>query len=269
MKHRSILLFVVTAFLISGCTAKTPEPTQESTPVALKASPKAVTEPSASELLGQKLKKEMAYEDLRKTVLADGWLPLVTPECKENVGGEAKICDQQPEVEACSGDGHCNMLFAHNDGYSKLKVGTYGGLVKFFEFSTLPIDNAAIACPSLDFEEFLKSFAKDKNVQTAFTQSLVKVTKYIDDDEKGYVESTIYFEKSDYHDFFLSYVKNNFFVVDSAGTLSPAPVFPEIKHESNDAYMVKLPDDPESSSYRFRKKNGCWHLAEDPEPAAS
>ncbi len=269
MKHRSTFLFVATAFLISGCTAKTPESTQETTPVALETPQKTVKALSASELLGQKLKNGMAYEDLRKVVLTDGWLPLVTPECKENVGGEAKICDQQPEVEACSGDGHCNMFFAHDDGYSKLKVGTYGDLVKFFEISTLPVDDISIACPSHDFEEFLKRFAKDKNIQAAFTRPLVKVTKYIDDEEKGYVESTIYFEKSDYRDFFLSYVNNNFFVVDSAGVLSPSPVFPEIKQESNDSYMVKLPDDPESSSYRFRKKNGCWHLAEDPEPAAS
>lgn len=269
MKHRSTFLFVATAFLISGCTAKTPEPNQETTPVVLEAPQKADKALSASELLGQKLKTGMAYEDLRKIVLANGWLPLVTPECKENVGGEAKICDQQPEVEACSGDGHCNMFFANSDGYSKLKVGTYGDLVKFFDFSSVPVNDNSIVCPSQDFEEFLKSFSKDKNIQTAFTMPLVKVTNYIDDDEKGYVESTTYVEKSDYHAFFLTYAKNNFFVVDSAGTLSASPVLPEIKHESDDTYMVKLPDDPESSSYRFRKMNGCWNLAEDPEPAAS
>lgn len=269
MKHKSFLLFSATTFLISGCTAKTPETDTQSPPVVLEAPSKAIVEQSATDLLGQKLKKEMAYEDLRKTVLADGWLPLVTPECKENVGGEAKICDQQPEVEACSGDGNCNMFFAHSDGYTKLKVGTYGDFVKFFEFSALPVDNASIACPSQNFEEFLKNFAKDKNIQSAFTQPLVKVTKYIDDDEKGYVESTIYVEKSDYRDFFLSYVNNDFFVVDSAGALSSSPVFPDIKHEPDNAYMVKLPDDPESSSYRFRNKNGCWYLTEDPEPAAS
>ena len=137
----------------------------------------------------------MDYEVLKKIVLADGWLPLVTPECKENVGGEAKICYQQPEVESCSGDGHCNMLFAHDNDYAKLKVGIYGDLVKFFEFKDIPIDKNTIACPSQDFEQFFKSFAEDKNIQTAFTQALVKVAKYIDDDERGYVEVMVFYEK--------------------------------------------------------------------------
>ncbi len=266
MKQRSILLFAATALLISGCTAKTPEPSQETTPVVLEAPPRAVVEPSASELLGQKLKKEMAYEDLRKTVLADGWLPLVTPECKENIGGEAKICDQQPEVESCSGDGHCNMLFAHGDGYTKLKVGIYDGLVKFFEFSALPLDNAAIACPSQDFEVFLKHFASEKAVKDAFTAPLIKVEELVDDEQKGYGYRTVYQPRSNYKDFDLQAKEDGFHVLDGNDEADPIASKIDIQPEGKNQYFIKFQYGmSEGNSYKFKKFKDCWYLTEDPE----
>lgn len=265
MKHRSTFLFAATAFLISGCTAKTPEPNQETTPVALEAPQKAAKALSASELLGQKLKNGMAYEDFRKIVLANGWLPLVTPECRENVGGEAKICYQQPEVEACSGDGHCNMFFANSDG-SKLKVGTYGDLVKFFEFSAMPIDNAATSCPSQDFEAFLKSFASDKAMQKTFTTSLVRVEELVDDYDKGYSSRSIYLNKSDYKDFDLVAKEDGFHVLDSDDKASPTVTAIDIKPDGSEQYIVRFAYGmSEGNSYKFKKLKDCWYLTEDPE----
>jgi hypothetical protein len=82
-----------------------------------------ITEPQ--ELAGL-LTKGMAYADLRKAALQNGWLPLPSPNCKSNVGGTAAVCDEIPEVNACSGDGHCLMFFEHRLEKTKLSVSTYG-----------------------------------------------------------------------------------------------------------------------------------------------
>jgi hypothetical protein len=81
--------------------------------------------PSAYFLEGQ-LTKDMAYGDLRKTALTNGWVPLASPNCKSNVGGAALVCDQIPEVNACSGDGYCLMFFQHVNSGKRLSVTTYG-----------------------------------------------------------------------------------------------------------------------------------------------
>lgn len=72
------------------------------------------------------LKKDMSYADLRKQLLADNWQPIVDPECKQNVGGTALICEQITELESCSGDGYCKMNFQHKTNRTKLTVITYG-----------------------------------------------------------------------------------------------------------------------------------------------
>jgi hypothetical protein len=220
---------------------------------------------SAAEALEKKLTKEMPYADLRKIVLAEGWLPLVEPDCKENVGGEALICSQQPEVESCSGDGHCNMQFAHSASQTKLYVGTYADNTKSWEFSSTVTDEKTVGCPSQNFEEFLKKFASDKTVQTAFTLPLVKVEELVDDNEKGFSERSVYFNKSDYDDFNLAYVKDGFHAV-FHGDVGPKPINVELKPEATDSYFVKfMYGVSEGNSYRFKNQGGCWQLAEDPE----
>jgi hypothetical protein len=81
--------------------------------------------PSAHFLESQ-LTKGMAYADLRKTALTNGWVPLASPNCKTNVGGAALVCDQIPEVNACSGDGYCLMFFKHVNSGKRFSVSTYG-----------------------------------------------------------------------------------------------------------------------------------------------
>ncbi len=85
------------------------------------------------------LSKNMPYADLRRIVMSKGWIPLVDPECKRNVGGTATICESSPELEACSGDGYCKMNFEHMSGGKKLSVGTYGrpALVRWWEIGKL------------------------------------------------------------------------------------------------------------------------------------
>ncbi len=268
MKHRSTFLFVATAFLISGCTAKTPEPNQETTPGVLEAPQKAVKALSASELLGQKLKNGMAYEDLRKTVLADGWLPLVTPECKENVGGEAKICDQQLEVEACSGDGHCNMLFAHHDGDSKLKVGTYGDLVKFFEFSKqVPVGTlAGGTCEQEGYQTFFDSFVHSESVRKSHTARTVQVRNYthgklINAEFSGFKIGTldyswVYQDTTSDND---NPVRLNLKIINSDNSFRVEFQKAEFEYRG-DGEEELIRTYGSSGAYLFELQDGCWRL---------
>lgn len=82
-------------------------------------------EKNVSSKLEDVLKRDMAYADLRKAVFAHGWKPVATPECKKNIGGDAAICDQLPELESCSGDGYCISHFENQAG-ERLDVTAYG-----------------------------------------------------------------------------------------------------------------------------------------------
>ncbi|ODV12173.1 MAG: hypothetical protein ABT19_11640 [Rhodanobacter sp. SCN 68-63] len=69
-------------------------------------------------MLNGKLDKGMAYSEFRKIVLDRGWTPKPDDKCKANVvGGDyktwcpahpgdamCKVCDEVPELSACSGD---------------------------------------------------------------------------------------------------------------------------------------------------------------------
>jgi hypothetical protein len=270
MKQAKISVLTSIILLMLGCKAQTATEQPAITPTRPEAASSqatsnvAVTE-SAAQLLEKKLTKEMPYAELRKIVLAEGWLPLVTPECKENIGGEALICGSQPEVESCSGDGHCNMQFAHGASQARMKVGTYADNTKFWEFSVAAGNENATACPSQKFEDFLKTFASDKTMQKSFTAPLVKVEELVDGDEKGFSMRSVYFNQADYKDFNLAYAKDGYHAVfnDEVG---PKPIAVEIKPEAADAYFVKFQYGvSEGNSYRFKNQGGCWQLTEDPE----
>jgi hypothetical protein len=103
----------------NGCWTLTQEYRSQVTGTDRTAGPRA-------EFLESQLTKGMAYADLRKTALTNGWVPLASPNCKSNVGGTALVCDQIPEVNACSSDGYCLMFFKHVDSGKRLSVTTYG-----------------------------------------------------------------------------------------------------------------------------------------------
>lgn len=74
------------------------------------------------------LKTGMDYADLRRAVLAQGWVPVVNVQCKTNVDGGDKVCDQMPELSECSTDGYCLMHFHLARTNQNMEVGTYGDL---------------------------------------------------------------------------------------------------------------------------------------------
>jgi hypothetical protein len=276
MQYKNIFTIALIAFSLISCKAQTAadDQAQEKAPALQPEKPMNDTKPqvggadnlSAAQVLEKKFTKEMPYADLRKIVLADGWLPLVEPDCKENVGGEALICGQQPETESCSGDGHCNMWFAHGASQTKLKVGTYGDNTKFWEFSSALSDAKTVACPSQKFEDFLKKFASDKAVEAAFTLPLVKVEELALSKNGDLDTKEIYTNKADYKDFDLIYKSDGFHVLDSDDKADPKATPLEIKLENADTYFVKyLYGMSEGNSYRFQSRAGCWYLAEDPD----
>jgi len=86
------------------------------------------------------LKQGMAYADLQKLVVANGWKAVVTPECMANVvGGDyesackknpdqisCEICSLMPELDSYSGDGYSLARFRNADNGEQLEVTGYG-----------------------------------------------------------------------------------------------------------------------------------------------
>lgn len=99
-------------------------------------------EPSASNakpgIFATVLKPGMSYVEFRAAATNAGWTPRVEPECRANVYGRdggpddgTNICTQLPELEACSGDGHCSMVFEDSGSGKRMGVTTYGDYLKW------------------------------------------------------------------------------------------------------------------------------------------
>ncbi len=226
----------------------------------------------------QSFNKEMPYADMRKTLIAADWLPLRDPKCWENVGGTAEVCGQLPEVESCSGDGYCVMNFANKNQQIQIRIGTYGPYegwssptekaslaVNFWEISPV---NAPIVgiCPASDFNVFIKNFASDKRHQQSFTDALVKMTEFEQNDNDEYTPQYVYTLASGYNGFNVLYQNNDFHFVDYQGKVDPDSLDLEIIAVSQHARLVRYSYGmSEGHSYLFEEKNGCWYLTEDPE----
>lgn len=84
------------------------------------------------------LREGMAYIDFRNAAVAAGWKPVPDAECRENMLGAdpvaacrvrpdsaaCRLCDELPELSACSMDLVCDMAFSK--GSTTLRVGTFG-----------------------------------------------------------------------------------------------------------------------------------------------
>lgn len=269
MKHGKILALASMAVLMLGCKADAPSAQEANAPASLQ-TPEATTATAtlpAAQLLEQKLKKDMPYADLRKIVLAEGWLPLKTEDCKENVGGEALICDQQPETESCSGDGHCNMLFAHGATQVKLRVGTYDDSVKFFEFSTQAGSavSPSTACSQQDYQPFFNSYVHSESVRISHTADAVVVRNYIDglpikvkfdgfkigllDNTWVYQDGNVVSKKHERIDLKIHNSANAFRVEFQKAEFAPV---------GDDEALIRTYGSP--GAYLFELKDGCWQL---------
>lgn len=279
MKQKTILLLASMTLLMFGCkvqTSATEQATVVTAPVVAQEAPEKKL--SASQLLELKLKKDMPYADLRKIVLADGWLPVVTPECKENVRGEGDICSRQPEVEACSGDGHCNMFFISGDGQTKLRVGTYDDSASFWEFSgpdsstsnssdptEVAISISATDCTQKEYASFFEKFTRSDAIRKTHTASKVKIFSYsgkkeIPDKYSGFKIGLVDYswvskdatkEVGEFRTLNLKQTATgNSFRVD----------FQKAEF-GDDEEIIKTFGEP--GAYVFEMQNGCWQLTQE------
>lgn len=244
--------------------------------IAASAPPAAVTAEIA-----KSWSKGMAYTDLRKSLLRAGWLPLRDPKCWDNVGGEAQVCGYLPEVVGCSGDGYCKMRFAHRESGLRAQIGTYGPYdpsnttgdgkalkIRFWEFQSQHAP-ASPACPSRDFDEFLKRFASDKNVQRQFIAPVVKVMELRSDGDGDWPQP-VYMLAEDYSGFNVEYRDGAYHFIDGEGRADPSRLRLTASPRGDGKRLVRYNYNmSEGNSYLFENTLGCWRLSEDPDAPAS
>lgn len=285
MRVRNVWILTL-ILLAAACkpTAPAAETAAAAPPVA--AGPATSPAEAAAPAVESAFTRDMPYADLRKRLTDAGWLPMRDPMCWENVGGEARICGELPEVESCSGDGHCVMNFADADRSKRMRVTTYGPserwnvpgeeaafAVKSWDVSALEpvaksIEGAAPACPSRDFEVFLKAFASDPRIERTFTAPVVKVAELYSDDT-GDRTRMVYVAGGAYDDFNVDYVDNAYRFVDGEGKVDTTPLQLAIAKEGDSVRAVSYRYGmSEGNSYRFEDRGDCWYLAQDPEAPA-
>jgi len=238
----------------------------------------AATAAAAQPAVDAGFKEGMPYATLRKQLIDAGWLPLRDPECWKNAGPGSTVCGELPEVESCSGDGYCNMYFASADAGKRIEINTYGPYerwnvpgeesalaVKSWQVS--PIDvQAAPACPSQDFDAFLKAFASNDQTERAFTAPVVKVAE-LGGGEDGTDTVMVYETGRSYDGFNVAYSDNAFHFVDSEGAKDKASLKLDVQPQGDDVRRVSYQYGmSEGNSYTFRHTDGCWFLTQDPEP---
>ena len=282
MRYRSASILTL-MLLAAACkpTAPAAEPATAAPPAAAAAAATAAPAPSpVAPAVESAFTQEMPYADLRKRLTAAGWLPLRDPMCRENVGGEARVCGELPEVESCSGDGHCVMHFANAAEGKRIRVTAYGPserwnvpgeeasfAVNSWDVSALePVaKTAAPACPSRDFDAFLKALSSDSDIERAFTAPVVKVAELYSDDSGDHARM-VYVDGHVYDDFNVDYAGNAYHFVDSEGKVDTSALKLDVAPEGNAARVVRYRYGmSEGNSYRFEDKGDCWYLSQDPE----
>lgn len=277
--RQTVLPLFVAALLATACNAQdsAADPKAPATPPA-SAQPSAT--PEAKPAIEAAFREGMPFAELRKRLLDAGWLPLRDPMCRENVGGTAEVCFELPEVESCSGDGYCNMHYASAAEGRRLSVTTYGPYgkwnvpgeesalaVRSWKAAALPAaEVAAPACPSTDFDAFLKAFASDETIERAFTAPLVKVAE-LGGGEDGTDTVLLYAAGGDYAGFNVVHRDGAFHFAGPDGKADPAPLELQVEPQGDAARIVRYGYGmSEGNSYRFEQRDGCWRLTEDPEP---
>lgn len=126
---------------------------------------------------------------------------------------------------------------------------------------------AEIACPSQDFEGFLKAYASDEQVRRRFTSPTVMVARISDEGAAGYRKVIESVPAAEYAGFLLAYRNGKYtFAGISPDEEAASPGLSLIvTAEPGETYFVTIPDDTEGISYRFERHEECWRLIEDPD----
>jgi hypothetical protein len=283
MRYRSALILTL-MLLAAACKPTAPAAEPAAAAPSAGAEPVASPAPAVAPAVETAFTKEMPYADLRKRLTDAGWLPLRDPMCRENVGGAALVCGELPEVESCSGDGHCVMHFANASEGKRIRVTAYGPserwnvageeaafAVNSWDVSALDpasrsSDDAAPACPSPDFDAFLKAFASDDRIERAFTAPAVRVAE-LGGGEDGDDTVFVYLPAAGYADFNVKYADKAFHFIDANGAKDASSLDLKVEAQGDDVRIVRYQYGmSEGNSYKFERKAGCWQLTEDPDP---
>lgn len=258
--------------------AVTPDaaPVPPATPVEAVPSPPSIAAlPFAAQLVAGR-----PYAEVRAAILAAGWRPIVTEACAENVGGEAAICRELPELEACSGtgEGFCRLAFGSSDARQALTLRTVGGHEGWAttgEAATVRLDRADLVaadppadrvCGSSDFVTFLETFAGDPSVRAMWTAPLVRVTLRYDLGEDS-VEVAALQRADAFRGFPVIHRGEAFHHVDANGAVDLAPLALRISEPDPDTRDVAFDYGmSEGNRVRFTRSGDCWELVEDPDP---
>lgn len=102
--------------------------------------------------LDPKYKEGMPYRYFRKMLVSDGWTPIAdSKEClslsigdnykeqcaKEGALGMCGICNEFREINACTDDGYCYMIFSN--GEKNINIKTYGDILRIRENASEPL----------------------------------------------------------------------------------------------------------------------------------
>jgi hypothetical protein len=112
---------------------------------------------------------------------------------------------------------------------------------------------AAVACPSREFEQFLKAFMRDVAVQRAYTRDPYALTLY-DPQNLEAEPTTQQFAAKDVR----------FPVILSADDMVEHGVVYEVQRKGQDQYQVSTHSDGSGAyavTFTFKRGAGCWELA--------
>ncbi len=242
------------------------------------------------QLIKAKTERGMSYPELREFAVNHGWDAIVDPDCKTNVGGPATVCKTRPETSSCSGDGYCIFQFQHRVKDVAMKVITYNDRIRSADFTRKPpsnqfsnqssnqssnqfSSNTSTRCPSKNFIQFLAAYSSDRTVRNQFTLPEIQVEQLVNDDQ-GFRTKTVSIPKAQYRDFTLAYRNGVFYNMLGGGSGIRLTVSTDSKPKSGrlnivqqgENYFVKsLIGVSEGNSWLFKRTNGCWSLAADPE----
>lgn len=290
MNRSATALLMLAVALATACSeapaTSSPMPAAAATPEHAPAAPAAAVEalPSSPSLATLPFAAQLAvgqpYAEVRAAILAAGWRPVVTDACAENVGGEAAICRELPELEACSGTGEgvCLMAFGSAEARQTLTLRTVGGHEGWAttgEAATVRLDRADLVatdpptdrvCGSSDFVTFLETFAGDPSVRAAWTAPLVRVALRYDLGEDSVDVAAL--QRADaFRGFPVIHQGEAFHHVDANGAVDLAPLALRISEPDPDTRDVAFDYGmSEGNRVRFARRGDCWELVEDPDP---
>ncbi len=221
------------------------------------------------------------YHELREFALNSGWEAIIDPDCATNVGGPATICKTRPETSSCSGDGYCIYQFQHRVKDVAVKIITYGDRIRSADFTrkrsanqtSSQTSNTSARCPSQNFTQFLATYSSDGTFRNQFTLPEIQVEQLVDDDQ-GFRTRTVSVPKAQYRDYTLAYRNGVFYNMLGGGSGIRLTVSTDSKPKSGRLNIVKQGENyfvksligvSEGNSWLFKRTNGCWSLASDPE----